>query len=121
PGIFRFECSDACRINAAHLASPYTDGHVIAAKHNGVGFDKLGHGPRKEQVIHLLGGGLSLSHYLKEAVIISTCVGCLSQPSTPDAFELKVIVASTQGQAQYTHVFFLSQHLQSLGAVIRSK
>ena len=59
-----FDGSDACGIQATHLACTHTHGHAVGAKNNRVALDVLGDGPRKQQVMQLLLRGLLLRHHL---------------------------------------------------------
>ena len=63
PFITCFDSGDFRRVDAAHLACAYSDGHVLFGVDDGVGLDELRHFPAEQRVAQLLLARLAFGHY----------------------------------------------------------
>mgnify|MGYP006289124451 CR=1 len=90
------------------MSSANAHGHAVGAKHNGVALDVLRDFPGKQQILQLLGRGLTTRDHLEIRQFELVVVGCLDQQPRTDTFDVVRIApllpgASAWEQGRNTH------------------
>ena len=115
------DAGDLGGVDAAHLPGAYTKRHALAAKHDGVALDELGHLPGKQQIGPLLRSWRSLGGHFQAVWVEYQIVCRLHEQARANALAvgpwfLARRRALWQGNAQHPGIGFGRKHFERFRA-----